>query len=71
MATRKLTDAEIHERYTRLVAALNKMVDIEKRRRDVTKELRDELADVKGEMTILRREINAGEVEIDPQGRLI
>lgn len=59
------------DRHKQLVAALNAMVDIEKRRRELTKKLREELADVKSQMTLLRRELNSGEIEINPQGRLI
>ena len=71
MTTRKLSEAEVLDRHRQLVAMLNEMVDIESRKRTFNHEVRDELAEVKSQLTRLRREINTGEVEIDPQGKLL
>jgi hypothetical protein len=71
MTTRKLTEEELLQRHKQLVAQLNELVDIEARKRTFNKEIRDELDDAKSQMTRLRREINSGEVEINPQGKLL
>jgi hypothetical protein len=71
MTTRKLTNDEILDRHKQLVGQLNEMVDIEARKRTFNKEIREELDEVKSQMTRLRREINSGEMEVNPQGKLL
>lgn len=68
---RKLTEDELKQRHTALMDHLNMQADSEIRLADVGKEIRKEIKYHKSMIDALRVEINSGEVEVDPQGKLI
>jgi hypothetical protein len=67
---RKLTPQEIEDDHKSLIDNLNKLADCESRKRNFQTAIKEEIDYHKDMVNKLRREINAGEIEMDPQTKL-
>jgi hypothetical protein len=67
---RKLTPQEIEDDHKGLIEHLNQLADCESRKKDFQTVIKEEIDYHKKMVTKIRREINAGEIEMDPQTKL-